>query len=74
MSSTVMYVYLEAHYYSYWKCPLILEMLNKSHWWMRTSLMLMLILPRLITAVVGVWFNGKDYDETEEWLSLTFVC
>lgn len=36
--------------------------------------MLMLILPRLIIAVAGVWYNGKDYDETEEWLSLTFVC
>lgn len=36
--------------------------------------MLMLILPHPIIAIVGVWYNGKDYDETEEWLSLTFVC
>ena len=34
----------------------------------------MLISPHTIIAVVGVWYNGKDYDETEEWLSLTFVC
>lgn len=35
--------------------------------------MLMLILPHIIIVIIGVWYDGKDYDETEEWLSLTFV-
>jgi hypothetical protein len=33
--STVMDVYLEGHYHRHWKCPLILEMLNNSHWWLK---------------------------------------
>jgi hypothetical protein len=71
--STVMDVYLEGHYHRHWKCPLILEMLNNSHWWLKKkkSRPACVHLPKvnfafLVIAVV-VWCCDTSYDRAVEW-------